>query len=186
MSNGLVAHVIETFGRLDYAVNNSGIEGKIAPITELPEQEWDRVLDTNLKGTFLCLQHEARAMLAGGHGGAIVNVGSVNSFSVSPPGRHMLPRNTGKSGSRRALPRSWRRTESRVNNRVSGISSIRRSPSTRGRAIFGSQRHVTTKVRYRLVVHRILSAQPVRKIASNAIVFPARTRPLQSRARADT
>jgi len=76
----MVAHAIETFGRLDYAVNNVGIEGKFAGITDLPEQEWDRVLDTNLKGTFLCLQYEARAMLAGGHGGAIVNVGSVNSF----------------------------------------------------------------------------------------------------------
>ena len=76
----MVAHAITTFGRLDYAVNNAGIEGTIAPITDLPEQEWDRVLDTNLKGTFLCLQYEARAMLAGGHGGAIVNVGSVNSF----------------------------------------------------------------------------------------------------------
>jgi NAD(P)-dependent dehydrogenase (short-subunit alcohol dehydrogenase family) len=76
----MVAHAITTFGRLDYAVNNAGIEGTIAPITDLPEQEWDRVLDTNLKGTFLCLQYEARAMLAGGHGGSIVNVGSVNSF----------------------------------------------------------------------------------------------------------
>jgi len=76
----MVAHAIATYGRLDYAVNDAGIEGKIARITDLPEQEWDRVLDTNLKGTFLCLQHEARAMLAGGHGGAIVKVGSVNSF----------------------------------------------------------------------------------------------------------
>jgi len=76
----MVAHAITTFGRLDYAVNNAGIEGTFAPVTDLPEQEWDRVLDTNLKGVFLCLQHEARAMLAGGRGGAIVNVGSVNSF----------------------------------------------------------------------------------------------------------
>ena len=76
----MVAHAIETFGRLDYAVNNAGIEGQFAGIAEMPEQEWDRVLGINLKGTFLCLQHEARAMLAGGHGGAIVNVGSVNSF----------------------------------------------------------------------------------------------------------
>ncbi len=76
----MVAHTIETFGRLDYAVNNAGIEGRFAGIADLPEEEWDRVLDTNLKGTFLCLQHEARAMLAGGRGGAIVNVGSVNSF----------------------------------------------------------------------------------------------------------
>src|ERR1039458_3367144 len=82
----MVAHTIETFGRLDYAVNNAGIEGKLAGITELTEQEWDRVLDTNLKGTFLCLQYEARAMLAGGHGGAIVNVGSVNSFLGFPGG----------------------------------------------------------------------------------------------------
>jgi len=82
----MVAHAIETFGRLDYAVNNAGIEGKLAGITDLPEQEWDRVLDTNLKGTFLCLQCEARAMLAAGHGGAIVNVGSVNSFLGFPTG----------------------------------------------------------------------------------------------------
>lgn len=82
----MVAHAIETFGRLDYAVNNAGIEGKIANITDLSEQDWDRVLATNLTGTFLCLQHEARVMLAGGHGGAIVNVGSVNSFLGFPGG----------------------------------------------------------------------------------------------------
>jgi NAD(P)-dependent dehydrogenase (short-subunit alcohol dehydrogenase family) len=76
----MVAHAVETFGRLDYAVNNAGYEGQVASITDLPEEVWDRVLDINLKGAFLCLQHEARAMLAGGRGGAIVNVGSVNSF----------------------------------------------------------------------------------------------------------
>ncbi len=76
----MVAHTIETFGRLDFAVNAAGIEGRPSSITDLPEEEWDRVLDINLKGTFLCTQFEARAMLEGGHGGAIVNVGSVNSF----------------------------------------------------------------------------------------------------------
>ena len=80
----MVAHAIERFGRLDYAVNNAGYEGEVRGITELSEEVWDRVLDTNLKGTFLCLKHEARAMLAGGHGGAIVNVGSVNSFLGAP------------------------------------------------------------------------------------------------------
>jgi NAD(P)-dependent dehydrogenase (short-subunit alcohol dehydrogenase family) len=82
----MVAHVIETFGRLDYAVNNAGIEGQLSGITDLPEEEWDRVLDINLKGNFLCMKYEARAMLAGGHGGAIVNVGSVNSFLGFPTG----------------------------------------------------------------------------------------------------
>ncbi len=82
----MVAHTVETFGRLDYAVNNAGIEGRLSPITDLPEEEWDRVLDINLKGTFLCLQHEARTMLQAGNGGAIVNIGSVNSFLGFPTG----------------------------------------------------------------------------------------------------
>ena len=94
----LVAHAIETFGRLDYAVNNAGIEGMLAGITDLPEQEWDRVVDTNLKGTFLCLQYEARAMLAGGHGGAIVNVGSVNSFLGFPTGSAYVASKHGQIG----------------------------------------------------------------------------------------
>ena len=76
----MVDHAIKTFGRLDYAVNNAGIEGRFAPITELAESDWDQVLDINLKGTFLGMQQQARAMLAAGNGGAIVNVGSVNSF----------------------------------------------------------------------------------------------------------
>lgn len=76
----MVNHAIATFGRLDYAVNNAGIEGRFAGIMELGEDEWDRVLGINLKGAFLCMQQQARAMLTAGNGGAIVNVGSVNSF----------------------------------------------------------------------------------------------------------
>jgi len=76
----MVEHAIKTFGRLEYAVNNAGIEGRFAGITELTEADWDQVLDINLKGTFLGMQYQARAMLAAGNGGAIVNVGSVNSF----------------------------------------------------------------------------------------------------------
>jgi NAD(P)-dependent dehydrogenase (short-subunit alcohol dehydrogenase family) len=76
----MVEHTIEAFGRLDFAINNAGIEGEFEGITDFSEELWDRVLDINLKGTFLCLKYEAAAMLEGGHGGAIVNVGSVNSF----------------------------------------------------------------------------------------------------------
>ena len=76
----MVAQTIEAYGRLDYAVNNAGIEGELAPVTDLPIEAWDKVLDINLRGNFLCLKYEARAMLAAGNGGSIVNVGSVNSF----------------------------------------------------------------------------------------------------------
>jgi NAD(P)-dependent dehydrogenase (short-subunit alcohol dehydrogenase family) len=80
----MVAHALDTYGRLDFAVNNAGFEGDLASITELEEEVWDRSIDTNVKGTYFCLKHEARAMLAGGHGGAIVNVGSVLSFFGVP------------------------------------------------------------------------------------------------------
>jgi NAD(P)-dependent dehydrogenase (short-subunit alcohol dehydrogenase family) len=82
----MVDHVMTVYGRLDYAVNNAGIEGALAGVADLAEDDWDRVLDINLKGTFLCMKYEARTMLDGGRGGAIVNVGSVNSFLGFPTG----------------------------------------------------------------------------------------------------
>ena len=94
----MVAHAIDTYGRLDYAVNNAGIEGAIANIVDLAEDDWDSVLDINLKGNYLCLRYEARAMLAGGHGGAIVNVGSVNSFLGFPSGAAYVASKHGQIG----------------------------------------------------------------------------------------
>jgi NAD(P)-dependent dehydrogenase (short-subunit alcohol dehydrogenase family) len=94
----MVAYAIETFGRLDYAVNNAGIEGQLSGIMDLPEEEWDRVFNINLKGNFLCMKYEARAMLAGGHGGAIVNVGSVNSFLGFPGGSAYVASKHGQVG----------------------------------------------------------------------------------------
>ncbi|RIW18249.1 SDR family oxidoreductase [Algoriphagus lacus] len=82
----MVDHTLQEFGKLDFAVNNAGIEGEFSPIVDLSEEEWDRVLDINLKGVFLCLKYQAKAMLAAKQGGAIVNIGSVNSFLGFPTG----------------------------------------------------------------------------------------------------
>lgn len=82
----MVAHAIKVFGRIDYAVNNAGIEGSFGSVTDLLEADWDQVMDINLKGVFLCMKYEARAMLAAANGGAIVNIGSVNSFLGFPTG----------------------------------------------------------------------------------------------------
>lgn len=82
----MVNHTLQEFGKLDFAVNNAGIEGAFSPIVDLSEEEWDRVLDINLKGVFLCLKYQAKAMLAAKQGGAIVNIGSVNSFLGFPTG----------------------------------------------------------------------------------------------------
>lgn len=66
--------VLDAFGRLDILVNNAGTQ-VWAPLLELAEADWDRVIDTNLKGCFLCTQFAARHMRERG-GGRIVNIGS--------------------------------------------------------------------------------------------------------------
>jgi NAD(P)-dependent dehydrogenase (short-subunit alcohol dehydrogenase family) len=71
----MVATAVAGLGRLDVAVNNAGVDGPHRPLAEVDEAEWDTTIAVDLKGVWLCLVHEIRAMLGTG-GGAIVNVSS--------------------------------------------------------------------------------------------------------------
>src|SRR3954454_19974171 len=72
-----LAKTVEAFGRLDFAFNNAGIEPrKPAPTADYEEQEWNRIIDINLRGVFLCMKHEIPLILKHGDGGAIVNTSS--------------------------------------------------------------------------------------------------------------
>ena len=67
---------VADFGRLDFAFNNAGIEPrKPAPTADYDEEEWNRIIDIDLRGVFLCMKHEIPLILKQG-GGAIVNTSS--------------------------------------------------------------------------------------------------------------
>ena len=85
-----------TFGRLDILVNNAGVFSRV-PLLEVAEAHWDRVLDVNLKGTFLCAQAAARVMLAQ-QSGVIVNLASGGGLSPRPGYETSAPYAASKAG----------------------------------------------------------------------------------------
>jgi len=74
----MVAQTVKEFGRVDILVNNAGILGGFKPFLELTEEEWDRVLEINLKGQFLCSQAAAKEMVKN-KWGRIINIASIAS-----------------------------------------------------------------------------------------------------------
>jgi NAD(P)-dependent dehydrogenase (short-subunit alcohol dehydrogenase family) len=72
----LISTAVTTYGRLDYAVNNAGIEGVLATVVDYPEEAWQKVINVNLTGPWLCMKYEIPQMLKQGKG-AIVNMASI-------------------------------------------------------------------------------------------------------------
>lgn len=70
---------IDRFGRVDGCVNNAGLEGRLAPLHQQTDEDFETIINTNLRGVFQAMRGEIAAMLPLG-GGAIVNTGSVGSF----------------------------------------------------------------------------------------------------------
>ena len=85
----MVKTTVDSFGRLDFAFNNAGQgpdEVRI-PAQNVVDQEvtyWDEILNTNLKGTFLCMKYEIRQLKAQGEGGVIINTGSLGGIKFVP------------------------------------------------------------------------------------------------------
>jgi NAD(P)-dependent dehydrogenase (short-subunit alcohol dehydrogenase family) len=110
--DALVDRVVGTWGGVDVLVNNAGTNPAMAPLSELDEAIWDKILDVNLKAAFLLCRRIAPVMTAAG-GGSIVNMSSVagtvpwpmlGAYSVSKAGldslTKVLARELGRSGIR--------------------------------------------------------------------------------------
>jgi NAD(P)-dependent dehydrogenase (short-subunit alcohol dehydrogenase family) len=84
----MVDKAVELYGRLDYAFNNAGIgpDGRRVPVVSIidcPEEIWDRTIDINLKGVFLCMKYEMKQMFKQKYG-VIVNTSSVGALKPVP------------------------------------------------------------------------------------------------------
>jgi NAD(P)-dependent dehydrogenase (short-subunit alcohol dehydrogenase family) len=79
----MVQTAVQTFGRLDCAVNNAVCNIGRTPLADISLEDWNRAAAVNITGLFLCMKYEIQAMLEGG-GGAIVNIGSGNEHSAQP------------------------------------------------------------------------------------------------------
>lgn len=77
-------------GRVDVLVNNAGIE-TIVPFMDLSDQQWSDVVNTNLRGEWLCAQVFCRQAVAAGRGGSIINIGSIQAGKVLPGRTHYAP-----------------------------------------------------------------------------------------------
>ena len=116
----MVKTVVDALGPPDVLVNNAGVFPR-ASFLELPEREWDHVLGINLKGSFLCAQAVARALVAAGRPGAIVNISS-SAVRGDPRGVHYSASKAGVVGLTRAMALALAPHGIRVNAIAPGLT----------------------------------------------------------------
>jgi 3-oxoacyl-[acyl-carrier protein] reductase len=83
----LIEAAADHFGRIDVLINNAGLGGT-ASVLDMTDEQWARVLDVTLTGTFRCTRAALRQMVAQGHGGAVVNNASVLGWRAQPGQAH--------------------------------------------------------------------------------------------------
>ena len=91
----LIKKIIEMYSRLDCAYNNAGIVGDIVSLVDHTEENWNHVLETNLKGTWLCMKYEIPQMLEQGSG-SIVNTTATTGLFIG--GKHRCAYSASKAG----------------------------------------------------------------------------------------
>ena len=101
-------------GPIDILVNNAGIE-TIIPLLELTDEQWTRLVDTNLRGAWLCSQVFCRRLLAEGRPGTIINIGSIQAAKALPGRTHYAPTKLGLEALTRNLSAEMTPQRIRVN-----------------------------------------------------------------------
>jgi NAD(P)-dependent dehydrogenase (short-subunit alcohol dehydrogenase family) len=119
-TEGVFGAIYEECGSLDILVNCAGATLK-KPSMELTEEEWDRVVDTNLKSLFFCCRAAAKLMTQGNHGGKIVNIASLASYAGLNEVAAYCASKGGVLSLTRALGREWADRGINVNAIAPGV-----------------------------------------------------------------
>jgi len=117
----MVAEVERQLGPIDILVNNAGVFPRVA-FLDMNERDWNHVLGVNLKGACFCAQRVAKAMVAAGRPGAIVNLASGAAFRSSPRGVHYVASKGGLVSMTRAMALELAPHRIRVNAIAPGLT----------------------------------------------------------------
>jgi len=104
----LMDTAVQSFGKLDILVNNAGI-ARDNLASRMTDEQWDLVIDINLKGTFNCIRAASRHMMKKGHNGRVINVSSIVGLTGNPGQINYSASKSGVIGITKTLAREWMR-----------------------------------------------------------------------------
>lgn len=121
----MVQRMRSDLGSVDILVNNAGVESVMAAL-DLPVAEWTRILETNLTGTFICSRTAAKAMIAQGRGGVIINIQSIHDRIARKGAAHYTASKAGIEMLTKTLALEWAENGIRVVGIAPGAIAARR------------------------------------------------------------